>query len=321
MIVCDGKIKQNGFGNEFFGEAKALVCSRKFDLPFLKPHWPAHYSQALPDSLNEPYAWKDWINRQRYGLTHKIIEFTEKDHLATGIISVEEAFPVFLRSRGITLKDNALMRFPALFPGLECIEKHGRYLKEMLLEKGWLALRVREKIQHFPKDQLLVGIHIRRGDFRDPLPLGKPWPKDKWNIRIPLEWYVNICHKLYKLLEGNIEFAVFSNGNDDELNHLSSELPMHIFTGDDRRSSMDLVDMLVLSGCDIIISSPSWFSGWAAIFSDSPVLWYSCAHGRPPWKKDKIYQYVDEESLSEGLRQDALNILQTKMQNKQVQHG
>lgn len=313
MIICDGKIETNGFGNEFFRVTKALICSRELNIPFLKPHWPAHYRQALPTSLSEEHAWKDWMRRKRYGLTHRLIEFTEKDHAATGIIPIEEAFWAFLESQDITLKNNVLVRFPALSPGLECIEKHGRYLKEMLLENEWLATRVHDKIKKFSEQRLLVGIHIRRGDFRDPLPIGKPWPENKWNIQIPLEWYVNICRKLLTVFPDKIEFVAFSNGPDEELKRLSMEFPLHISASNDKRSSLDLADMLVLSECDIIISSCSWFSGWAIIFSDSPFIWYTCAHGRPPWKRDKTYLYVNEESLPEGLLRDAFNILETKV--------
>lgn len=312
MIVCDGKIHNDGFGNEFFRLAKALVCSREFKLPFLKPHWPTIYRQGLPASLSEAQAWRDWVRRKRYDFTHKVIEFTGKNHLSTGIVPIEEAFSTFLESQGMTSTDNVLVRFPDLFPGLECIERHGKYLKKRLLENEWLAEHLRERMKNFSKRRILVGVHIRCGDFRDPLPVGEPWPANKWNIQIPLEWYVGICYKLFDIFQNNIEFLVFSNSSDDKLQRLATHLPVNILAARGHRSSIDIVDMLMLSECDIIISSCSWFSGWAIVFSDSPFIWYTCAHGQPPWKKDRTHLYVNEESLPEGLLQDARNILRTR---------
>jgi hypothetical protein len=312
MIVCDGQIQTGGFGNEFFRLSKAFICSREFKLPFIKPYWPKNYELAIPDVLQEPKKWKAWLRRKYYNLTYKSLSFTEKEHVATGIVPIEEAFRTFLKRNEIAFKDNVIVTFPALYPGLECIENHGKYLKETLLENKWLAERLQENVRTLPNDRLLVGLHIRRGDFRSPLPLGKPWPKNAWNIQIPLEWYIGICQRLLAVFPKEIGFVVFSNSTDNDLKHLSLDWPIHHFTTQGDRGPADVVDMFILSMCDIIVSSVSWFSGWAVVFSESPFFWYTCAHGRPPWGGNRCYQYIAEKGLPTGLLVQARKILENK---------
>jgi hypothetical protein len=114
------------------------------------------------------------------------------------------------------------------------------------------TLRVHKKI--------LVGIHLRRGDYQK-------WQGGKFFY--PLELYARVISCLQQqLIENNPQFVVVSDSMDDatKLSELCSEL------GVVTRSGVDIEDMYFLSRCDYLVGPPSTFSKCASFLGDKPVL-------------------------------------------------
>lgn len=120
----------------------------------------------------------------------------------------------------------------------------------------------RKVLCHHPKDNLRLGIHIRRGDYRT-FHNGRFYYDDDVYIS-----YIQRFTELYK----DKSISVFICGNDPKLKH---QYYM------DRLQKLDVVfpngnpaeDLYVLSECDYLIGPPSTFSLVAAMYNDIPLLW------------------------------------------------
>jgi hypothetical protein len=302
----------NGFGNEFIKLAKLLICRKVLGIPISKAYWRSPYRNALPQDLCYARRSERIVRLARDRLTYRQIEFGGSEHLSTGMIPVEDALACFLNRECLLPEDRCLVEFTGLDPGLESIENHGPFLFDVLLSVPGTKELLLNRMCRFDSRKLLVGVHIRRGDFRPEVPLGTPWPEGKWNIQIPMEWYDRICSLLSAAFPGRIQFFVTTNGTDSEVGDFCRKHEAFVLQASSGRMSPDVADMLALADCDVLISSASWFSGWAALLKPKPWLWYSCAHGLPPWGRESAFPYASEESLPDELFVRAEKMLKQK---------
>jgi hypothetical protein len=287
----------NGFGNEFVKLAKLLICRKVMGIPIAKAYWRSPYREALPHDLCYANRARRVLRLAGDRMTYRQIEFGRSEHLSTGHVPVEEALACFLKRENLRPEDRCLVEFTGFDPGLETIENHGPYLYDILTSISATASLLHERLRNFDPQKLLVGIHIRRGDFRPALPIGTPWPQGKWNIQIPLEWYDRICSLLSSAFPGRVQFLVTTNGLDAEIERFCREHRAVLMQPSLSRGGPDVADMLALASCDVLVSSASWFSGWPAVLKPKPWLWYPCAHGEPPWAKQTASLYLNEEEL------------------------
>ncbi len=285
----------NGFGNEFVKLAKLLVCRKELEIPIAPCYWRSAYRHALPEDL----CHTSRVRRAFRRFHGPPVEFGPDQHRATGQLPVERALSAFLEKRGLNRKDRCLVEFIDIVPGLETVEGHGQFLYDVLLSNPDMEKAVRRRVRSFDANRLQVGMHVRRGDFRSPLPLGTPWPDAKWNYQIPTEWYDRICSMLQTAFSGRIQFIIATDGTSSEIDGLCAKYHVALLTGGGRRESSDVADLLALASCDALIGSASWFSGWAAVLKPKPWIWYPCAHGMPPWARETVSLYIDEPSLPE----------------------
>ncbi|WKN33942.1 alpha-1,2-fucosyltransferase [Porifericola rhodea] len=105
------------------------------------------------------------------------------------------------------------------------------------------------------ENTLLVGVHIRRGDY-------KTFLNGKYFF--PLSVYISYINKVQSLFPGrDIKFIVCSNETID----------VRVFKGYDvvlEERNM-VVDLALLAACDYIIGPPSTFSIWASYYGDVPL--------------------------------------------------
>jgi hypothetical protein len=285
----------NGFGNEFVKLAKLLVCRKMLGIPIAPSYWRSPYRRAVPCEL----CYTGRIRRAWRLMADGPIQFGRDEHLATGHLAVEEAFASFLQARGLQKEDRCRIEFAGFDPGLETIEPHGPFLHQVLLASPGIASAVQEKFQSLEPEKIHIGVHIRRGDFYPALPVGTAWPDGHWNLKIPIEWYDQVCGRLQKAFAGRIRFFVATSGTDPEVDEFCEKHNAILSRADLRRGSSDVVDLLTLAGCDALIGSASWFTGWPVVLNPKPWLWYGCAHGAPPWARQTASLYINEPSLPE----------------------
>ena len=112
----------------------------------------------------------------------------------------------------------------------------------------------------------IIGIHVRKGDFRELRP-HEDFAKVGL-VRTPLSYFIDLINSVRLIHGTTLPVTVFSDGYDHELEEL---LDMPNVCRSDANS--DIVDLLLLSKSKLLIASAgSTFSYWAAFLSDAPVL-------------------------------------------------
>ncbi len=138
--------------------------------------------------------------------------------------------------------------------------KHHESLKKIYsFEKKFLTEKILSFIRflNFQKREgkFLVGLHVRRGDYKN-------WNEGRFFFDDDV--YRDVIFKLKnKLIEDkkNPYFLVVSNEN------LSSEIGADFFYKGSWRE-----DQIILQSCDLIIGPPSTFTMWASYISKTPLI-------------------------------------------------
>ncbi|MCS7227025.1 MAG: hypothetical protein NZ821_08555 [Gloeomargarita sp. SKYB31] len=107
------------------------------------------------------------------------------------------------------------------------------------------------------KYDVLVGVHIRLGDYREWLGGVYVYPLQTW--RILMERMVGL------LTPKRVGFLICSDENLIPQGHHFSGLPVHWGTGH------IIEDLYSLAECDYLIAAPSTYSGWASFYGQVPI--------------------------------------------------
>jgi len=118
---------------------------------------------------------------------------------------------------------------------------------------------INENVQNFIKknrgnSEVLVGIHIRRGDYAD-FANGIFYYND--------ETYINFMNQIQALLNKKVKFVISSN--EKITNDIFSSFSFVFSLGH------MVEDMYILSQCDYIIGAPSSFSAWSSFYGQKPL--------------------------------------------------
>lgn len=149
------------------------------------------------------------------------------------------------------------------------ILKHKQKIKDLFLPNSEVISKVENKINNFDNN-LYVGIHIRRGDY-------KYWKNGKYYFSLEFYYkYINIISKFFKKTFPNkkIKIIIASNEKFDIhdpklLKYLNSELSSHDII---RFNDKEITDLYALSLCDYIVGPPSTFSQWACFIGRGKLL-------------------------------------------------
>ena len=145
-------------------------------------------------------------------------------------------------------------RYPALF------QKY----KDEILRLFEINPRIRKKVNacmdYFPKTDIRLGLHIRRGDYAK-------WQGGKYFFAD------DVYHRLiqqFVAMNAGKSVGVFICTNDMQLD-LNGFRKVHPQTYLLRGSGIE--DLQTLASCDFIIGVKSTFSLWAAFYRDLPLYW------------------------------------------------
>lgn len=135
---------------------------------------------------------------------------------------------------------------------------------------------VREKLYEAVSDRYLeslnsieppvVGVHVRRGDFRELQP-GEDFAKVGL-VRTPLSYFQDLIRSIRTIHGSEVPVTIFSDGYDQDLADLLTMPNV-------RRASdnPDIVDLLLLSKSGLIVASAgSTFGYWAGFLADAPLI-------------------------------------------------
>lgn len=277
MAIVRAVIGGNGFGNEFLYLAKALTVAIDLKLNVWLPHWRGAYRQ-LPPSLNEKSLLVYRLHNLKYRLLgYKSLVFDKKLYDTTNETSISKAVTAYFQKEKLDLSSKLILSFPDLDVGIPSVAHRLEYLRSLLMCDRKIARAVYTNLDKMRGRPLKIGVHIRQGDFEDELPLGETWQENQWNTRIPLAWYTHIAALLQQKYGKECVFFLATNDLNEGVASFITQFEPITGTATETRSCYDLVDLLTLSYCDLLVTSYSWFSHWAAGFSNRPYVHYTPA--------------------------------------------
>jgi Glycosyl transferase family 11 len=159
-------------------------------------------------------------------------------------------------------------------------EKHQHQIRAFWQPNAHILATVERQITLYRSQfEVLIGVHIRRGDYAD-------FKKG--------QWFFDDATYVHKLLEINqldafknkkIGFIICSNGVIDQ----SLFTGLHI----EFETRHFMVDLQLLSGCDFIVGVPSTFSMWASFYGQRPLLQLQESHSKINFEDFKVVKVLD----------------------------
>jgi hypothetical protein len=136
------------------------------------------------------------------------------------------------------------------------VETHADYLRARICIAPPLRQQVTDFVEPLREHyDLLVGVHIRSGDYRH-------YRKGRWHF--PPTTYRRVIEHLTALFKGKRTGFVLASDSSVPLESFAG-LPVHVAPGD------LAIDLYVLSECHLIVGPPSTFSGWASFIANKPI--------------------------------------------------
>jgi hypothetical protein len=258
--------RHQGLGNELIPWAKAFIASQELKIKFLPP------ALGLNDRQYHKYfgtsRW-DWVY---YAALKKVLPcyvFTEEEYLATGEKDFADAIRVYAEKNNLHQKSSYALLTEGLWGGWYSIRKAKQFVFSQLYSTRHLAGNLYQLDRQVSDKQLVVGIHIRMGDF---LPVAESTGyQGLWNTRVPLKWYLNICRQLKSALGNMITFMLLTDGSEAELREFVDEFQPITNFG---QPNSVISDLLSLASADALVCSISSYSMWGAFLSGTPYFWY-----------------------------------------------
>jgi Glycosyl transferase family 11 len=258
--------RHQGLGNELIPWAKAFIASQELKIKFLPP--------AL--GLNDRHYYKyfgtsrwDWIY---YAILKKVLPcyvFTEEEYLATGEKDFARAIRVYADKKGLDKKRSYALLTEGLWGNFYSIREAHHFVLSQLYRTQHLTDNLYQLDKQIADKRLIVGIHIRMGDF---LPVTNSTEyKGVWNTRVSLAWYLNICRQLKSALGDAVTFMLLTDGTEEELRDFIDEF--HPITNFGQPYAV-VSDLLALASADVLVCSISSYSMWGAVLSRAPYFWY-----------------------------------------------
>lgn len=265
MIIPGNKVGQ--LGNRLFKFSHLLATAKENNLKLIYPFFD-EYKHLYPKIIKEKgvsivFHKNKIINKFLlfvFGLFNKFSKYVfKRSPWHENIIS---------RDTEVNLSDprfkNRLHKKIVIINGWHTrdrysFHRHSGEIKRIFSPAGVHKLSIDRFISNLRNGyDFLVGVHIRRGDYKEYVG-GKYF--------YPFEFYSTKCKELLRELNGvykNIVFVVCSNETIDL--KAFKEINVACSTGN------IIEDLYILSKCDLIFGPPSTFSMWASFYGDVPLL-------------------------------------------------
>lgn len=174
------------------------------------------------------------------------------------VIRLEQGERLNLRDRGVRnqLRSTKLVVLQGwLFRDPDSLQSHRAVVKKVLTPTNDVLSAAGSLVEEARGDgELVVGIHIRQGDYRQHL---------GGRFFFSIDTYVSVMEQILQLFPRDVRFLVASDTDQDwkRLGHLPCT----------RCHGHALIDLFALAGCDYVCGPPSSFSLWASFYGDTPL--------------------------------------------------
>lgn len=255
-----------GLGNEMVPWARAYVASQVLGARLLPPAF----------GFNRRPYWRHFETSRLDWLAHRVLEhtlprfeFDERAFLDFGDEGLADAVRRHARRHDLAGRGAYVWVTDGLWGGYHHLMEAREFARETLRTSRFAARNLDVLRHRLDPARKTVAMHVRLGDFGAPVAAGE-W-RGRFNVSLPLDWYVGVATSLRAMLGDAIQFLVVSDGSTDALAPLV-DVCGAITTGDIADS--DASDLLALAQADLLVCSVSSYSAWAAFLSDAPYLWF-----------------------------------------------
>jgi hypothetical protein len=256
-----------GLGNEIIVWAKAYLAARALEAVCVPPIWginPRGYRRYFRSSR------LDVVRNELLLRLIPCVTFTADAYRQTGIDDFGQAFEVWSHQSGLTNRPLWSCAMEGMWGGYHAMRSAREFLRKELLQTRWTVDNLTAYQAELDPNRLQIAFHIRGGDF---LPPASPESyRGKFNLAIPLAWYIRIAHNLRQAYgRDNVQFTLISDGPSAMLEPFASEFSAVTTSS---QSNRDISDLLALSLADVLVCSISSYSMLAAFLSKGLYLWY-----------------------------------------------
>jgi hypothetical protein len=258
--------KGSGLGNELITWSRAFLMSQVLGVTTLAPAFGRNLREYWRHFGTPRY---DWVLQRALYATLPVIEFREKDYLDFGGGDVLQSFRAFAEAKQLFNRNHYLITTEGMWGGYYHIQGARDFINAKLHSSRFAAQNLIKLQQRLAPNKITVGMHVRLGDFAQ-----AKAPSDyqgKFNIALPLSWYINIGKNIQQLYGDDVQFLIATDGSAEQLKPLTDNLNC-ILTNDIEHS--DCSDILALAKVDLLVCSISSFSAISAFLSDAPYLWF-----------------------------------------------
>lgn len=256
-----------GLGNELIPWARAHVAAQVLGARTLAPAF----------GLNARRYWRhfgtpryDWLLHRAVRALWPVFEFTEQDHLADGGGDVMHTFRRFAERNGLFERKTYCVVTRGLWGGYGHVAAARAFVMSTLYASRFASHNLMQLRQRLSQDRFTVGMHVRLGDFQASAPAQDY--RGKFNVALPLDWYVGVARSIVQQLGDVVQFVVASDGTPQQLRPLTDACNCIVASA---LPDSDCSDLLALVRSDLLVCSISSFSAWAAFLSDAPYLWFA----------------------------------------------
>jgi hypothetical protein len=214
----------------------------------------------------------DWIHQRAMQRLLPVIKFTEADYLAHGGGSAVSALRSFAAAHGLHDRQLYVLVTEGLWGGYNHIQAAREFVRSTLYQSRFAARNLLQLQDRIDPDKVLVGMHVRLGDFV--APTGIADYRRVPNASLPLDWFCNVAACLQSAFAGDWQLLLVSDGTQERLQDLLGNFPC-VITADIPHG--DCSDVLALAGADLLVCSASSYSSLAAFLSDSPYLLFAAS--------------------------------------------
>lgn len=164
------------------------------------------------------------------------------------------------------------------FRGPSLFIKHADKIRDYFTPLEKYRNNVSNLISHIRKSsQVIVGVHIRHGDYKEHL---------KGKYFYDIDKYIQMMEKVRKLfMEQEVAFLICSNSEQDK-----NKFAKFSFTFG---TNHIIEDMYSLAQCDYIIGPPSSYSMWAAFYGRVPLYAIEDPDADISFDSFRIYQTLE----------------------------
>lgn len=256
-----------GLGNEIIPWGKAFIAATELDANVGHPAWGLNRRRYYKTFGTSRF---DWLGYRTLATLLPTYRFRQQDYINIGKIDFGDAVRVFAQERGLFKKKAFVLYVEGMWGGYASIASARQFIWTQLISSRSALANLYRVRQRLSPNKVSIGVHIRLGDFKQPIELEKY--RGKFNVSLPLEWYFNVCRELRSAFNDRVQFLLFSDGGPDKLSAFIQEFqPVTTFD----LTNTDCSDVLAMAGCDLAVCSVSSYSMLSAFLGQSPYLWFA----------------------------------------------